>query len=170
MEDSEMNGRPNGINGHSHMLQHMLQNIGSEAVSRSTSPGLGWDGNEGNSERQKRYRPRTFPYFKLLPYGVEEETERNAALQEILKQLFIAIEAEDFTPGAVHWTRELKLWLNLKFEITRELRVKLVKLYYMLALAPGLDPNAAERFSMMFMVLTKYADRNYIMANEANDY
>jgi proteasome activator subunit 4 len=138
------------------MIQHMLQN-GSEAVSRSTSPGLGWDGREGNPEKQKRYRPRTFPYFKLLPYPVEEEAERNAALQEILKQLYIAIKAEDFSPGAVHWTRELKGWLNLKFEITRELRVKLVKLYYMLALAPGLDPSAAERFSTMFMVLTKYA-------------
>jgi proteasome activator subunit 4 len=169
MEDNEMNGRPNGINGHSQMLQHMLQ-IGSEAVSRSTSPGLGWDGNEGNAEKQKRYRPRTFPYFKLLPYGIEEETERNAALQEILKQLYIAIKAEDFTPGAVHWTRELKLWLNLKFEITRELRVKLVKLYYMLALAPGLDPNAAERFSMMFMVLTKYAGCDPTMADGANDF
>lgn len=74
---------------------------------------------------------------------------------EILKQLYIAIEAEDFSPGAVHWTRELRLWLNLKFEITRELRRNLVQLYYMLALAPGLDPAAAERFAMMFMVLTK---------------
>lgn len=149
-----MSGRPNGLHGPAQMLQNMLQ-IGSEAVSRSTSPGLGWDAPEGSLERQKRYRPRTFPYFKLLPYGVEEEMERNIALQEILKQLYSAIKAEDFSPGAVHWTRELKLWLNLKFEITRELRVKLVKLYYMLALAPGLDANTAERFSMMFMVLTK---------------
>ena len=149
-----MNGRPNGVNGHAQML-HVMSEFGSDAVSRSTSPGLGWDGNDGNIEKKKRYRPRTFPYFKLLPYGIEEEAERNAALKEILKQLYIAIKAEDFSPGAVHWTRELKLWLNLKFEITRELRVKLVKLYYMLALAPGLDPNAAERFAMMFMVLTK---------------
>jgi proteasome activator subunit 4 len=137
-------------------MLHILQN-GSEAVSRSTSPGLGWDETEITEalEKEKRYRPRTFPYFKLLPYAVEQEGERNAALQEILKQLYIAVKAEDFSPGAVHWTRELKGWLQLKFEITRELRVKLVKLYYMLALAPGLDPTAAERFSTMFMVLTK---------------
>ncbi len=145
-----MNGRPNG---HSHMLAHYLN--GSEAISRSTSPGIFWDGNDIGLDKKKRYRPRTFPYFKLLPYDVEEESERDAALQEILKQLYIAIKAEDFAPGAVHWTRELKGWLQLKFEITRELRVKLVKLYYMLALAPGLDPTTAERFSTMFLVLTK---------------
>lgn len=152
MEDHESNGRPNG---HAHFVQHMLHN-GSEAISRSTTPGLGWGDGEGTpTERQKRYRPRTFPYFKTLPYPVEQDAERDEALQEILKQLYVAIEAEDFAPGAVFWTRELKGWLQLKFEIKRDLRVKLVKLYYMLALAPGLDPAAADRFATMFMVLTK---------------
>lgn len=151
MDENDMNGRSNGLNGHSHML-HLH---GSDAISRSTSPGVGWDGSESKADMQKRYRPRTFPYFKLLPYAVEEEAERDRALREILKQLYIAIKAEDFSPGAVHWTRELKGWLQLKFEITRELRVKLVKLYYMLSMAPGLDPSTAERFSTMFLVLTK---------------
>jgi proteasome activator subunit 4 len=152
MGDSLVNtGNP----GHASALQHIIA-TSSDAFSRSTSPGLGWDGSENPADRERRYRPRTFPYFKLLPYPVEAETERNAALQEILKQLYTAIKAEDFSPGAVHWTRELKGWLTLKFEITRELRVRLVKLYYMLALAPGLDPFAAERFLTMFLVLTKY--------------
>jgi proteasome activator subunit 4 len=152
MEDHELNGRPNG---HTHVLQHILQN-GSDVISRSTTPGLGWGDGEGTvTERQKRYRPRTFPYFKTLPYPVEQDAERDGALHEILKQLYVAIEAEDFAPGAVFWTRELKGWLQLKFEIKRDLRVKLVKLYYMLALAPGLDPAAADRFATMFMVLTK---------------
>lgn len=144
-----------GHPGHGGALQHIIA-TNADAFSRSTSPGLGWEGSENPGDKEKRYRPRTFPYFKLLPYPVEAETERNAALQEILKQLYTAIKAEDFSPGAIHWTRELKGWLALKFEITRELRVKLVKLYYMLALAPGLDPFAAERFLTMFLVLTKY--------------
>lgn len=153
MDDPYTNGRAHGSHSHAQLLQ-IASEISSDSLSRSTSPGLGWEGSDP-IEKQKRYRPRTFPYFKLLPYPVEEETERNRALMEILKQLYIAIEAEDFSPGAVHWTRELRLWLNLKFEITRELRRNLVQLYYMLALAPGLDPAAAERFAMMFMVLTK---------------
>lgn len=128
-----------------------------DSVSRATSPGASY-GQDGNvdKQRQKRYRPRTFPYFQHLPYAVEAETERDAALDEILKHLYIAVEAEDISPGAVHWTRELRAWLGLKFEITRALRVKLVKLYYMLALAPGLDRGAAERFESMFRLLTKY--------------
>jgi proteasome activator subunit 4 len=135
----------------------------SDSISRATTPGLGFDSTTGlwlekngvDADGDKRYYPRTYPYFKLLPYNVEEEAERNAALEEILKQLYIAIKAEDMTPGAVHWTKELRGWLNLKFDITRTLRVKLVKLYYMLALAPGVDPAAAERFESMFRVLTK---------------
>lgn len=152
MEDGGFgNGR-----SHAQALQQMLQNTGAnEGISRATSPGLSFTVNGVDSEREKRYRPRTYPYFKLLPYNVEEEAERNAALEEILKQLYIAIKAEDITPGAVHWTRELKGWMNLKFEITRALRVKLVKLYYMLSFAPGMDATAADRFESMFRTLLK---------------
>jgi proteasome activator subunit 4 len=151
MEEGYTNGR-----SHAHFLQNILQNgHNGDAISRATSPGLGYS-NGVNLEKEKRYLPRTFPYFELLPYKVEEETERNAALEEILKQLYIALKAEDITPGAVHWTRELKGWMNLKFEITRELRVKLVKLYYMLSLAPGMDYAAADRFESMFRFLLKY--------------
>jgi proteasome activator subunit 4 len=148
MEDeSYTNGR-----SHAQLLQNMLQNGGvNDTISRATSPGHGVNG----TDKQKRYRTRTYPYFQHLPYKAEEEAERDAALEEILKQLYIAVKAEDISPGAVHWTRELRGWLNLKFEITRTLRVKLVKLYYMLALAPGLDYAAAERFESMFRTLTK---------------
>ncbi|KAG9233361.1 putative proteasome activator complex subunit 4 [Amylocarpus encephaloides] len=136
-------------------IQSLLNGSANDSLSRATSPGLSYGVNGVETGKQNRYRPRTYPYFKLLPYDVEEETERNAALEEILKQLYTAIKAEDISPGAVHWTRELRGWLNLKFEIMRALRVKLVKLYYMLALAPGMDYTAAERFESMFRTLTK---------------
>jgi proteasome activator subunit 4 len=140
-----------------HQSVQMLSQNGaySDGVSRATSPGLSSSPNGLDLEKEKRYRPRTYPYFKLLPYNVEDESERNAALEEILKQLYIAIRAEDIAPGAVHWTRELRGWLSLKFEIPRALRVKLAKLYYMLSLAPGIDATASERFESMFRVLTK---------------
>lgn len=150
-EGEDANGR-----SHAQLLQQILQNESpNDGISRATSPGLSFTINGVESEQEKRYQPRTYPYFKLLPYNVEEEVERNAALEEILKQLYIAIKAEDITPGAVHWTRELKGWLNLKFEITRTLRVKLVKLYYMLSFAPGMDATAADRFESMFRTLLK---------------
>lgn len=123
-----------------------------DTISRATSPGAPCSDNPD----EKRYRPRTFSYFRLLPFDVEEESQRDAALSGILKNLYIAVKAEDFSPGATHWTRELQGWLNLKFEMTRELRAKLTKLYYHLSLAPGLDFNTADRFSKMVITLTRW--------------
>ena len=134
---------------------HLLASFAAyEPISRSTSPGLPFPKSDDDDKR--RYRQRTFAYFRQLPFEVEEEAQRDAALQGILKQLYIAIQAEDFSPGALHWTRELQGWLNLKFEMTRELRAKLAKLYYSLALAPGVDGNAADRFVRMAVNLTRY--------------
>jgi proteasome activator subunit 4 len=126
-----------------------------ETISRSTSPGLPCPTKSDEDDDKKRYRPRTFSYFQHLPYKVEEESQRDAALAGILKELFICIKAEDFSPGALHWTRELQGWLNLKFEMTRELRATLAKVYYHLSLAPGLDPVTADRFLRMVTTLTR---------------
>lgn len=104
----------------------------------------------------RRSRPRTFKYYTTLPYKVEDDARRQNDLSEILKHLYVAVQAGDFTPGGVHWTRELRSWLSLKFDPTKEQRVKLVKLYYELSLAPGIDPSVTERFSSMLMLLTKY--------------
>ena len=132
---------------------------GSE-ISRATSPGgtvTMQDAQMNDDGSQiKRNRPRTFPYFSTLPYPIEDEAKRQENLAEILKHLYVAIQASDFTPGAVHWTRELRSWLSLKFDPTKEQRLKLVNLFYELALAPGIDPSVAERFASMFMLLIKY--------------
>ena len=137
---------------HAHNLLTSFANY--EPISRATSPGIPCA--KSDEDDKKRYRPRTFAYFRQLPFEVEEETQRDAALQGILRQLYISVKAEDFSPGALHWTRELQGWLNLKFEMTRELRAKLAKLYYSLALAPGLDPTASDRFLRMVLTLTRY--------------
>lgn len=129
-------------------------------TSRATSPGGEWRqpngaGNGAEVDRQSRSRPRTFPYFQYLPYETEGQEEREDSLNTCLQHLYIAVSAGDFAPGAVHWTREIRGWLTLKFDLPRSTRVKLVKLYYELALAPGLDYLVAERFASTFMVLTK---------------
>lgn len=126
--------------------------------SRATSPGLGSKGSQAVAEDLKkvtRNRPRTYPYSRYLPYEVESEAQRRENLDEILKQLYIAVQAGDFSVGATHWTRELRNWLGLKFDPTKDERIRLIKLYYELALAPGVSIATAERFSSTFMVLTK---------------
>ena len=123
-------------------------------ISRATSPGAGPSAQE--NRKIARSRPRTYPYFRYLPFEVEDGAVVQGYLDEILKNLYIAIEAGDFAPGAVHWTRELRSWLGLKFDLPKDERIKLVKLYYELSLAPGIDVTVSERFASMFMVLTKY--------------
>lgn len=125
-------------------------------ASRATSPGGHPAVRDGEGEPKARLHPRTYPYFKYLPYTTEDESAREENLREILNQLYIAVEAGDFSPGAVHWTRELRAWLSLKFDPNRQERINLVKLYYELSLAPGIDPNVSERFASMFMFLTKW--------------
>lgn len=140
------------------IISEILGSLGGEDdkgdFSRATSPGCGrFIRDQGPSSR--RWRPRTFPYRKYLPYKTETEEETDKNLDEILRYLYIAIEAGDLSKGAIYWTRELKNWLGLKFDITVDVRVKLVRLYYELALAPGVDPSAADRFAGVFMLLTK---------------
>ncbi|KAK4210762.1 hypothetical protein QBC37DRAFT_27764 [Rhypophila decipiens] len=134
-----------------------------DTISRATSPGLPCS-DDSDLDNKKRYRPRTFSYFRLLPFEVEEDAYRDTALHGILKNLYISLMAEDFSPGALHWTRELQGWLNLKFEMTRELRARLTLLYYHLALAPGLDSVSADRFSKMVITLTR--KKHYLKPRE----
>ncbi|KAJ9639622.1 Proteasome activator BLM10 [Knufia peltigerae] len=127
-------------------------------ISRATSPAGAVTMENGHTEGEdivKRNRPRTYPYFASLPYPIEDEATRQQNLSTILDQLYIALQSSDFTPGAVHWTKELRSWMSLKFDPPKPIRVKLVKLYFELALAPGIDPSVSERFASMFMLLTK---------------
>jgi len=73
----------------------------------------------------------------------------------MIKHLYVSVASGDFVPGAVHWTKEIRGWMSLKFDLTRKQRISLVKLYYELSLAPGLEYGVSERFASMFMVLTK---------------
>ncbi|KAL7621833.1 Proteasome activator BLM10 [Parahypoxylon ruwenzoriense] len=134
--------------------QFLSTYVAGDTISRATSPGLPPSASS-DADDSKRYRPRTFAYSQLLPYPVEDDAERDAALQGILKQLYIAVKAEDFSPGALHWTRQLQGWLSLKFDMPRELRARLVRLYFHLSLAPGLDAAAADRFPKMVVTLIR---------------
>ena len=140
-------------------LLSSLEGTSGNDISRATSPGGGPQESDITDEQARklsRSRPRTYPYFRYLPYKVEDEAERQRNFDEIVKHLYMAVEAGDFAPGAQHWTRELRAWLGLKFDPTKQQRIKLVRLYYELALAPGIDVATAERFASMFMLLTKY--------------
>ncbi|KAH9907234.1 hypothetical protein F4778DRAFT_528483 [Xylariomycetidae sp. FL2044] len=150
MDDGLESSSGPSLSAGSHFLS--AYSAGIDTISRATTPGIP---SSPDTDDKKRYRPRTFAYFQLLPYSVEEESERAAALDGILKELYIAVKAEDFAHGASHWTRQLQGWLALKFDMPRERRANLAKLYFHLSLAPGLDTSTADRFSRMVVTLTK---------------
>ncbi|KAK6332706.1 hypothetical protein TWF696_002731 [Orbilia brochopaga] len=124
-------------------------------ISRTTTPGPSWQDESDDEIKLPRQRQRTFPYTQYLPYECETEEVRLRNLEEITKRLYIAVESGDFAPGALHWSRELRSWLQMKFDLPRQTRAKLVKLYYNLALSRGLTLSVSERFASMFMLLTK---------------
>lgn len=139
------------------LLASMQADMDGVPESRATSPGLGGQQQpqQMDLKQVKRSRPRTFPYFRYLPYETETEDERQAFLEETLKQLYICIESGDFAVGAVHWTRTLRNWLDLKFDLTKDQRIRLVKVFYELSLAPGVDVSAAEKFANTFVLLLR---------------
>ncbi|EWC44085.1 hypothetical protein DRE_07220 [Drechslerella stenobrocha 248] len=124
-------------------------------ISRTTTPGPSWQDESDDEIKLPRQRQRTFPYTQYLPYECESEETRLQNLEEITKRLYIAVEAGDFAPGALHWSRELRSWLQMKFDLPRHTRARLVKLFYNLALSRGLTLSVSERFASMFMLLTK---------------
>lgn len=149
-----------GQNGELSSSGVSLKDRDSNSAAVSLVPQSEHDGTGENSLHEdeaklafSRYRPRTFPYEKYLPYNTDGDHLEN--LQKCVENLYIAVKAGDFVPGATHWTREIRGWIQLKFDLPRQIRVRLVKLYYELALAPGLESGAAERFASMFMTLTK---------------
>ena len=91
----------------------------------------------------------------LLPFEAEPQETRDKALDGILHNLYITLRSEDFTPGAMFWSRQLQNWLNLKFEMPRSLRARLTTMFYNLALAPGLAYEVSDRFTSMVILLTK---------------
>ena len=147
------------------LLASMQTGKDGDMDSRATSPGPGTQelGEKEDLKTVTRSKPRTYPYARYLPYEVEDESVRQAHLEEIMKQLYMATEAGDFAVGAVHWTRALRNWLELKFDPSKDQRIRLVKLYYELALAPGIDILAAEKFSSTFKELLK--KKHYLRPN-----
>ncbi|KAK9369687.1 hypothetical protein V1509DRAFT_561786 [Lipomyces kononenkoae] len=124
---------------------------------RSTSPPF---------DNDLRKRPRTFPYAKLLPFETETEGDRLVHLDHIVENIYIASAAESLSVGSfLHWTRELRSWLQLKFDMPVSTRTRLAAIYYELALAQGMTLPASEKFATMFVHLAQkraFVDRSQL--------
>lgn len=97
---------------------------------------------------------RTYPYFTCLPYDVESVDYRLENLQRITDELYKAFAAEDWI-RALYWNTELRDWSALKFQMPREYRIKLLRVYYEVITSFGIDPRAHARFMSTFLHLSK---------------
>lgn len=121
-----------------------------------------------------RLIPRTYPYTASLPYPVESRDDQLNHLSHVITKLYAAVESDDLAPGGgsvtaasiCHWTRELKSWIRLKFDLPLDAREALIKLYYDLSLAtvtsaasntviPGGDDVPFDKFVSMFCLLAR---------------
>ena len=100
-------------------------------------------------------RPRTYPYFTTLPYNIESVQDRLKNLEKIVDELCKSFYAEDWS-RSIYWNTELRDWLSLKFHLPKQHRIRLIRVYYEVICAFGVDPRAHARFMSTFLTLTKY--------------
>lgn len=57
------------------------------------------------------------------------------------------------------WNHRLECWISLKYPIKRDVRAKLAKLYFELAVLPGMDARLVEIAANMTMSLIEHKKR-----------
>lgn len=96
----------------------------------------------------------TYEFTGSLCYRTKGEADRSDGLMKILKQLYCSITTEDYR-GAVRWTEILAHWINLEHSVPRRVRAALVRIYYDLALTPGMSKTSATAFGNIISSLVK---------------
>ncbi|EMR08512.1 hypothetical protein PNEG_02995 [Pneumocystis murina B123] len=102
----------------------------------------------------KNEHKKTFLYREILPYNIENKEKQLENLEKITKNIYISLAANDFSKAAI-FSKEINNWLNLKFDLPRQIRIKLVNVYYELCTTEGISPNNQRRFESLFLSLTK---------------
>lgn len=118
------------------------------------------DGKPKDLSKIPRLKPRVFPYQEALPYKTESKEDTLAHLNHIITNLYIILKSLDkdyeidstVASGVLHWTRELNSWMQLKFDMPLDLRAKLAKFYYELALS-DIDGSTLEKVANTFIWL-----------------
>ncbi|KAF9994804.1 hypothetical protein BGZ79_000402 [Entomortierella chlamydospora] len=65
-------------------------------------------------------------------------------LSNIISHMGICLQSEDWAPGVLYWAKQLKQYLDLKYTLPNETRVALARVFWELAVAPGMDATMIE--------------------------
>ncbi|KAK1479037.1 proteasome activator subunit 4 [Colletotrichum cuscutae] len=88
----------------------------------------------------------TYRFSADLCYRTKGETNRKDGLKTILTQLYYSVTKGEYQ-GAVRWTEALTHWITLEHGVPRKVRAALTRIYYDLALTPGMESTSAMAFS-----------------------
>ncbi|GAA5854935.1 hypothetical protein JCM8547_004128 [Rhodosporidiobolus lusitaniae] len=113
-----------------------------------------FDGLYGKKSPQKKrrrlVRPKEKPrseqldYPKSLPYEAEGLEEMDQKLEVIVRRLVDCVRAKDYDVGFVQWNHRLECWTSLKYPMRRDLRARLARLYFEIAVLPGMDARLVD--------------------------
>ncbi|KAJ3341432.1 hypothetical protein HDU93_004833 [Gonapodya sp. JEL0774] len=84
-----------------------------------------------------------------LPYlsKKEHDEEVSTFLYNIKSGLSTSLLARDYAPGGLHWLKQLERFLDLKFPLPQDDRVKLINALYHVVVTPKMDPHIIERYA-----------------------
>ena len=106
------------------------------------------------SKKQKgENRHLQLEYPNSLPYACESLEEFDARLDHIIRRLIDSVRAKDYDIGFIQWDHRLQCLLALKYPILRKTRARLARLYYEIAVLPGLSTRCIDLAAQMCMTL-----------------
>ncbi|KXS09674.1 hypothetical protein M427DRAFT_75194 [Gonapodya prolifera JEL478] len=90
-----------------------------------------------------------FDWNRSLPYLTKQEHDLEVAtlLDDIKTGLAVSLLARDYAPGGTKWIKQLERFLDLKFPLSRDDRVKFVQVLYEVVVNPNVDPPIIERYA-----------------------
>ncbi|KAH8835425.1 hypothetical protein DL96DRAFT_1702409 [Flagelloscypha sp. PMI_526] len=94
-------------------------------------------------------------YASSVPYSIEPESKMMELLDLIVLRLSQCAEARDFDPGFVQWDSMLTYWMMLKYPLPKDKRIAIARLYFHIALLPGISMQTLAMVADGFKVLTR---------------
>ncbi|ORX39177.1 putative membrane protein [Kockovaella imperatae] len=93
-----------------------------------------------------------------LPYEVETLAEMDDRLEQIVCKLAECVKAREWGLGFRLWDSQLSIWMSMGYPMKKEMKIKLIFVFYEIIFVPGLSSSFIEDAGNQFIGLV--SDRN----------
>jgi len=104
-------------------------------------------------------RSKMMDYARSLPYACETLEEFDGRVAAIVARLVACVRAKDWDVGFVQWNHRLQCLLSLKYPLERTTRARLARIYFHVAVLPGLETRIVELAANTCMALIESKKR-----------